>query len=285
MRPAAFDYYAPATIDEALDILAAHGADARIIAGGQSLVPAMAARLARPAHLIDINRMPDARYPTVAPGRLKIPPLARHIDFEIPVVPGPLGRILSALHAEAGPLPVLTRGTFCGSIAFADPASPWCLAAVTLGAEISVRSKGRGVRTIAAEDFFETIQVTVARDDEMVVEVQIPLPDAFARFGFAKVAPHGHHYGTASCLCVAQMDEGRVFDLQLGIGAVEDTPRRLREVEALLERTTPGLSAIREAAAHAASLITPIEDPDADEEDQRELTQTVVRRALEEAML
>ncbi|MEM8551743.1 MAG: FAD binding domain-containing protein [Pseudomonadota bacterium] len=285
MRPAAFYYHAPATIDEALDLLAVHGADARIIAGGQSLVPAMSARLARPAHLIDINRVAHAERPAVAAGRLRIPPLARHIDFESGVVEGPLGHILAALHKHAGPLPVLMRGTFCGAIAHADPASAWCLAAVTLNAEITVRSKSRGVRTVPAATFFETIEVTVAEDDEMVVEVQIPLPDQFVRFGFSKVAPHSNHYGAASCLCVAEIDDRRAFNVRLGVGAVEDVPRRLTDVEELLERATPGIAVIREAAALAASFVSPIEQPGINARDQRELTQTVVRHALEEALL
>ncbi len=284
MRPAAFDYHAPVTIDEAVALLAVHGPNARVIAGGQSLVPAMTARLARPTHLIDINRLTRAERPTIAGGRLRIPPLMRHIDFEAPVVDGPTGALLAELSAAVGQLAVRMRGTFCGAIANGDPAAEWCLAAVVLNADVIVRSKARGVRNIAASAFFETILTTVAADDELVVEVQLPLLQDTARTGFSKIARRHGHYGAALGLCVYDRDETRMRDVRIGVGAVEAVPRRLSAVEALLERQEPSLRLFRQAADMAADAVTPIDSRPEDAAYKRDLTRTAVRRALEASL-
>ncbi|WMS40877.1 FAD binding domain-containing protein [Acuticoccus sp. MNP-M23] len=284
MRPAAFDYHAPATIDEAVALLGVHGANARVIAGGQSLVPAMTARLARPTHLIDINRLPRAERPAIAGGRLRIPPLMRHVDFEVPVADSPLGAVLAELSAAIGQLAVRMRGTFCGAIANGDPASEWCLAAVVLNADVIVRSKARGVRTIAASAFFETILTTVMADDELVVEVQLPLLADTTRFGFSKIARRHGHYGAALGLCIYDRDETRMRDVRIGVGAVEAVPRRLSVVEALLERQEPSLRLFRQAADAAADTVSPIDSAPDDISHKRDLTRTTVRRALEASL-
>src|SRR5882724_11117457 len=173
MKPAPFQYHAPTTIAETLDLLARYASDdGRVLAGGQSLVPTMAFRLARPHHLVDINGIEALRRLGVENGRLVIGACVRHQAFHRPVVEGPLGRLLSAVMRHIAHYPIRTRGTFCGSVAHADPASEWCLVASTLGAEMVARS-ARGTRIIAA-----------LQEDELLTEVRLPILAADTRFGF-----------------------------------------------------------------------------------------------------
>src|SRR5262252_3874521 len=125
MKPVAFRYFAPGTVDEALDLLAAHGEDGKILAGGQSLVPAMNFRLARPTALIDINRIGALDYVREQDGELRIGALARHARFETPIATGALLPFLPQVARHIAHLPIRVRGTFGGSLAHADPASEW----------------------------------------------------------------------------------------------------------------------------------------------------------------
>src|SRR5262245_14205807 len=160
MKPAPFAYHAPKTLAEAVDILGRVAPeDGRVIAGGQSLVPAMAFRVARPAHLVDINNVQELDRLAVAGDHLSIGACVRHQRFERPVTDNPLGALLARVVRHIAHYPIRTRGTFCGSIAHADPASEWCLVASTLGAEMVAQSR-RGRRTIAAADYFTGIMST-----------------------------------------------------------------------------------------------------------------------------
>ena len=142
MKPAPFVYHAPKTVDEVVAKLAELGPlDGRILAGGQSLVPMMAFRMARPAHLIDINSVTGLDRLAVDGNMLSIAARVRHAAFHRPVVPGPTGALLSVVASNIAHYPIRLRGTFCGSLAHADPASEWCLTAVTLGADIVAASK------------------------------------------------------------------------------------------------------------------------------------------------
>jgi carbon-monoxide dehydrogenase medium subunit len=168
MKPASFRYHAPKTIEEALALLAEYSPDdGRVLAGGQSLVPTMAFRLARPHHLIDINGIEALRKIAVEDGRLAIGAGVRHHAFNAAVVDEPLGALLMAVMRHIAHYPIRTRGTFCGSVAHADPASEWCLVAATLGAQMVARSM-RGTRIIAAEDYFQGIMTTALEPDELL---------------------------------------------------------------------------------------------------------------------
>src|SRR5512146_1945955 len=174
MKPAPFVRHAPKTLDEALKILAEVAPqDGRVLAGGQSLVPIMAFRLARPAHLIDINRVAGLDRLDVADGKLRIGARVRHAAFQRPVTTGPLGALLATVVCDIAHYPIRMRGTFCGSLAHADPASEWCLAAVTLGVEIVVASR-RGRRVIPADDFFAGMMTTALAEDELLLEARLP---------------------------------------------------------------------------------------------------------------
>src|SRR5215216_4673287 len=186
MKPARFRYHAPKTIEEALDTLAEVAPeDGRVLAGGQSLVPIMAFRLARPAHLVDINGIEALRRLAVDGERLCIGACVRHAAFHKPVVDGPLGRLLSAVVRHIAHYPIRTRGTFCGSIAHADPASEWCAVAAALDARM-VATSVRGTRTIPAHEFFAGLMTTALEEDELLSEVQLPVLPADTRVGFCE---------------------------------------------------------------------------------------------------
>jgi len=141
MKPAAFRYHAPKTVDEAVALLAEVAPeDGRVLAGGQSLVPTMAFRLAKPGHLVDINGIAALNRLEVAGGKLVIGACVRHAAFDKPVCDGPLGRLLSEVVRHIAHYPIRNRGTFCGSLAHADPASEWALVLSALDGEIVARS-------------------------------------------------------------------------------------------------------------------------------------------------
>src|SRR6188472_996476 len=141
MKPAPFIHHAPKTLDEALKILAEVAPqDGRVLAGGQSLVPIMAFRLAKPAHLVDINEVAGLDRVETNDGKLLIGARVRHAAFHKPVTAGPLGALLAEVVRHIAHYPIRVRGTFCGSVAHADPASEWCLVAATLDAEIVAKS-------------------------------------------------------------------------------------------------------------------------------------------------
>ena len=175
MKPAAFEYHAPTTIDEAVALLAEHAPnDGRILAGGQSLVPTMAFRLARPTHLIDINNVANLDKLAIESGALCIGATVRHAQFHTPACDGVLGRLLTDVVSNIAHYPIRQRGTFCGSVAHSDPASEWCMVAATLDATMIAQSAS-GERLIPAKDFFETVMTTALNEDELLREVRIPV--------------------------------------------------------------------------------------------------------------
>jgi len=175
MKPAPFVRHVPRTLDEAVRILAEVAPqDGRVLAGGQSLVPIMAFRLAKPAHLVDINEI-EGLDKIASDGQfLSIGARVRHAAFHKTVVENPLGALLSYVARHIAHYPIRMRGTFCGSLAHADPASEWCLTAATLDAMIVAKST-RGTRSIAAKDFFAGIMSTALAEDELLAEVRLPL--------------------------------------------------------------------------------------------------------------
>jgi carbon-monoxide dehydrogenase medium subunit len=284
MKPASFRYYAPKTIEEALALLAEHAPDdGRVLAGGQSLVPTMAFRLARPHHLVDINGIEALRKLAVEDSRLAIGAGVRHQAFHGPVVEGPLGALLAAVMRHIAHYPIRTRGTFCGSVAHADPASEWCLVAATLGADMVARS-ARGTRVIAAADYFQGIMTTALEPDELLAEVRLPLLSADTRFGFYEFNRRAGDFAMGMALVTFRLENGVIAEPRVGVGAAETHPRRIAEAEALLTDRAPGDAAFRAAGEAAAAAIDPLTDAQTDAVYRRELVAVVTRRALEQAM-
>ncbi len=283
MKPAAFRYHAPKTVDEAVALLAEVAPeDGRVLAGGQSLVPTMAFRLAKPGHLVDINGIAELDRLEVSGGKLVIGACVRHSAFDKPVCDGPLGRLLANVVRHIAHYPIRNRGTFCGSLAHADPASEWALVLTALDGEILARS-AKGERVIAARDFFQAIMTTALRDDELLVEARLPVLAAGTRCGFYEFSRRAGDFAMAAAVGVYRFDGGKMGEPRVALGGVEPTPRRIAEAEKALSGAEPGDKAFRAAASAAAAAVDPMEDATTSAEFRRDLVLAVTRRALERA--
>src|SRR5207237_4450560 len=179
-------YQRPATREDAVRLLAELAPlEGRVLAGGQSLVPIMAFRLARPAHLIDINAVAGLDGLVERDGLLRIGARVRHAAFHRPVVDGPLGALLACVVRHIAHYPIRLRGTFCGSLAHADPAAEWGAVAAALDAELIAVST-RGERRLAARGFFRGAMETALAPDELLAEALLPILPVGTRFGFAE---------------------------------------------------------------------------------------------------
>jgi carbon-monoxide dehydrogenase medium subunit len=283
MKPVSFRYFAPETIDAALDLIAEHGDDGKILAGGQSLVPAMNFRLARPSSLIDINRIAALDYVREEDGALRIGALARHARFEAPVVTGALAAFLPRVARHIAHLPIRTRGTFVGSLAHADPASEWCLVAATLEAELVIASRG-GTRSLRPGQFFTGALTTALEPDELLTEVRLPLLDAGWRTGFIEFSRRAGDYALAMSAAVLRLENGRIVEARIGGGGAAARPLRIAAAEQILVGSDGGRDAARAAANAAAQAIEhPLEDVQADAEYRRDLVRAMVERAIAQA--
>ena len=285
MKPAQFQYHAPKTIAETLDLLGRYANDdGRVLAGGQSLVPTMAFRLARPKHLIDINGVTGLDRITVVNGRLCIGAAVRHAAFEQPVDDGPLGRLLTSVVRHIAHRPIRARGTFCGSIAHADPASEWCAVATALNAEMVAESKVSGTRVIPAREFFEGIMTTALREDELLREVRLPILPKGTYAGFAEYSRRAGDYAIAMAVATYRLKNGIMSDMHVAVGGAEARPRRIAEAERVLIGRPPNLGTFQAAAHEARKAIDPLDDPSISAEYRRGVVRAMVTRALENAV-
>ena len=281
MKPAQFEYHAPGTVEEAVALLAQVAPrGGRVLAGGQSLVPAMALRLALPAHLVDINGVKELERLAVEAGELSIGACVRHAAFHRPATEGPLGALLSQVARHIAHYPIRARGTFCGSLANADPASEWCLVAATLDARMVARS-ARGTRRIRAADYFRGAMTTALEGDELLVEARVPLLAPDTRFGFSEFSRRAGDFAIAMALATYRLKDGAMREPRVGVGGVEGTPRRIEEAEAALEGKHPGPDAFRDAADAAARSIAPLDDIRCPAHYRRDVARAMTRRALE----
>jgi carbon-monoxide dehydrogenase medium subunit len=284
MKPAPFEYHAPRTVDEAVSLLAEFACqEGRVIAGGQSFVPMMAFRLARPSHLIDINRIGELGRLSVEDATLRIGATVRHAALESMVGRSTLGRLLREVARFVAHPPIRNRGTFCGSLVHADPAAEWCLVATTLDAMILARS-ARGVRAIAAADFFQGVMTTSLAADELVMECRIPPLADDARFGFFEVSRRAGDFAMAAALVTYRLHDGRIVEPHVGLGGVEPFPRRLPWVETALTGEVPDGECFRAAAAAAAERVEPMQDSRIDTDFRRHLVSVVTLRALQRSL-
>jgi carbon-monoxide dehydrogenase medium subunit len=283
MKPASFSYLAPRTRADALAVLHEFGDEAKVLAGGQSLVPAMNFRLVRPAVLIDLNRISALDFVTSGEGWLRIGALTRHVAFQQPLAAGPLGALLPQVALCVAHLPIRIRGTFAGSLAHADPAAEWSLVAVTLGAQILVRS-ATGERTLAAEGFFRTAFTTALQPDELITEVRLPLLGEGWRCGFREFSRRKGDFALAMALAALRLEGDRIVEARVGMGGAEHRPRRIEAAEQILvgEAVRPDL--LVGAAAAVAAAVEPVEDIHASAAYRRDLARVMTRRALEAAL-
>jgi aerobic carbon-monoxide dehydrogenase medium subunit len=281
--PPEFEYTAPESLDDALKALADGGEDAKVLAGGQSLVPMMNFRLVRPPALVDIARIPDLDYVARDGDALRIGALTRHRTVErlrdADVVSG--YEVLPHAARWVGHYPIRTRGTFGGSVAHADPSAEWCMLAVLLDATIVARAP-EGDREIPASDFFLGFFTTALEPDELLVEVRFPRPRPHAALHeFAR--RHGDFAIVAVAVAV-DLDGDVMRDPRVVVGGVDEIPLRVEAAEKVLDGAAPGGEAFAEAGRAAAQSIDPPADVHGSAEYRKDLTDVLVRRALSEAI-
>ena len=207
----------------------------------------------------------------------------RHAAFEKPVEDGPLGRLLASVVRHIAHHPIRTRGTFCGSIAHADPASEWCAVAAALDAEMVAESLS-GMRVIPAKTFFEGIMTTALHEDELLREVRIPILPRGTFAGFAEYSRRAGDYAIAMAVATYRLNNGTMSDMHIAVGGAEAAPRRIAEAELALIGRPPNLGTFQAAAHEAGKAVDPLDDPSISADYRRSIVRAMVGRALENAV-
>ncbi len=282
MKPAAFEYRRASTVEEAVEQLTELGEDAKLLAGGQSLVAMMNFRLVRPSALVDIKRIAELQYVEYDDGGLRIGALTPHRWVEAMEDRRMLEdfSVLKKAARWVGHYPIRTVGTFGGSIAHADPSAEWCMLALLLDAEIVAVGPG-GERLIAASDFFQGFFMTALEPDEMIVEVRFPRPAP--RAALQEFARRAGDYGIVAAAAALEVEDGECRSARVVLGGVSDVPLRIPEAEDTLAGAEAGPEAFEAAGLAASEAIDPPSDTQATAEYRRDLASVLVKRALEEA--
>jgi aerobic carbon-monoxide dehydrogenase medium subunit len=276
------EYEAPATVAEAVDLLARHQDEASVLAGGQSLIPLLALRLARPAVLIDINGLDELSGVSASDGWVAVGAMTREYVAEESATVAAAVPLLAAALPLIGHEAIRSRGTIGGSLAHADPAAELPAVARALDAEFVVRS-GAGDRVVPAADWFEGYLTTARRPDEVLVEVRFPAAGPDTGAAFREVARRHGDFAIVGLAASLTLADGAISDARLAFSGVADVPVRAAEAEDLLagERPTPEL--FEEAARRAASGIDPPADLHGSSEYRKKVAATLVRRGLQAA--
>jgi aerobic carbon-monoxide dehydrogenase medium subunit len=283
MKPASFDYHAPTNVDEALALLGSHAGDARLLAGGQSLIPMMNFRLARPAAIIDLNRIPDLAYIEREGDGIRIGAMTRQRTIEFsPIVAADLPLLREAIKF-VGHLPTRSRGTIGGSIANADPAAEIPMVLQTLEAEVCVRGP-QGERRIAADELLLDAMTTSLAPEEMLIEVRLPVVPRGAGVAVEEFARRHGDFAIAAVGVMIVCDGDRCSRARIATAGISSHSFRLRAAEQLLEEQGLSEVAIAEAAKAAARHIEPLSDNNASAEFRRHLTSVLTERALQRAV-
>jgi len=280
MIPPAFEYLRPATIPEAISYLQQYGEDAKILSGGQSLIPMMKLRLARPAYLIDINRIAGLSYVKEEDGHLKIGGLTREAELEqSPVVRAKFPILLDTAHVIADPQ-VRNLATVAGNLAHGDPANDHPATMMSLGAKI-VATGPKGERVIPVEEFFVSLFTTALQPDEIVTEIRIPLPPARSGGAYFKLERKVGDFATAAVAAQVTLDGGGACQ-QAGIGLtnVGPTPIKAGKAEAFLRGKKPEDANIKQAAQLASDEAQPSSDLRGPAEYKKGLVKELAARAL-----
>jgi CO/xanthine dehydrogenase FAD-binding subunit len=286
MKPAPFKYYTPTTVDEALARLAEHGWEAKVLAGGQSLIPMMNFRLAQPSVLIDLNNVPELFYIQPAKdGGLRIGAMTRQRQVERDTLVAERAPMIHAAMPKVAYPQIRSRGTFGGSIAHADPSAELPAASVALRGRFRLRSRKRGERWTAADQFFVGLFTTVVEPDELLVEVALPPTPPRSGWSFLEVARRHHDFALVGVAAMVVLDgKGQCEDCRLVYFSVGDGPVQANRATALLQGQAPTPEAIRQAAEVAGREdVDPNSDINASAEFRRHLVQVLGQRALTEA--
>ena len=280
MKPPRFEYHAPTTVEEALGLLTRYGGDAKLLAGGQSLMPLLNFRLVRPAALIDLNRIAALAYIREVNGHVALGAMTRQRTVEFSSVVRQRLPLLAEATRWVGHLPIRTRGTLGGSIAHADPAAEYPAVLTALEGEVVARSP-RGERTLRPADLYQTYLTTSLAPDEILTEVRLPAMPAGSGWAFEEFARRHGDFALVGIAAVVRIQE-RVR-VRLATAGASPVPLRLRAAEEILERDGLSDATIAAAAARAGELVQPDSDIHASADYRRHLTGVLTARALQRA--
>jgi aerobic carbon-monoxide dehydrogenase medium subunit len=282
MKLPSFEYATPATLTEAISLLASRDGDAKVIAGGQSLIPLLAFRIASPALLIDLRRLPGLDAIAVSEQGVRLGAKVRWCNIERDPRLADAHPLLVAAIAHVAHYQVRNRGTVGGSLAHADPASEMPGIAVTCDAEIAVAGSS-GQRVIPASEFFVGPLTTTLAHDELIVEVRLPAWPAGRRWAFQEFARRRGDFAIVGIALFYDEVEGRARNAHIGVIGASDRPHRIAVAEAALNGRVVNEQTIVSVARAAKWAFTPLEDLQADADYRRALVETLVERALTSA--
>ncbi len=284
MKPPIFDYVIAESHEHALEVLREHGDDAKVLAGGQSLVPLMSFRLAKPALLLDINRLEGLDGIEAADGRIRIGALTRQCELLSHPLLAEHCPLMRAATEHIGHPAIRNRGTVGGSVAHADPAAELPILLQVLDAEVEVCSAGSR-RTIPADEFFTGLLMTAMNPDELLTGVSFAPPGKAAGWGFHEVARrHGDFALVAAAAVVTLDDRGAVAEAAVALGGIADRPLRVSPVEDALTGNAPSAEAIEAASSLVTDTVTPMGDIHASEAYRAHLGRVLTKRALHDAV-
>ena len=282
MLPAPFEYHAPKTVDEALELLDQLGDEGKVLAGGQSLIPLLKLRFASPGHLVDINKIKNLDYLEERDGALRIGPLFRHKSAERSSL------LASRYHVMADAAPqiadpiIRNRGTIVGSVAHADPSGDWGAVLLALDADLVLRSSS-GSRTVKARDFFNGPFSTALEPNEMLSEIRIPASRSQTGGAYLKLERKVGDFATVAVAVHLQMADGQVGSAGIGLTAVGPQNLKAERAEAALKGRVLDDAAIKEAAGLAAEAAEPKADHRGSVEYKRNVVRVFTERGLRRA--
>ncbi len=283
MKPPPFSYACPDSVDEALALLAEAGDGARLLAGGQSLVPLLNLRMAWADAVIDLNRLSELDFIVQENGTLRVGALTRHRTLEVSDTVRTAQPLMARAASEVGHLAIRNRGTIGGSLVHADPAAEWPLVAVTLDAELLLRSH-TGSRTVAARDFFIGPLTTTIEPDELLCEIRVPVAPERTRWGFQELCRRPGDFAIAAVACQLTLDESRTCRAaSLAVAGAHDVPLTVAEVTACLIDSRGEDAALAKAADTAAAAVDPPSDVHGSADFRRRMVRVLSRRALDQA--
>jgi CO/xanthine dehydrogenase FAD-binding subunit len=285
MKPAKFDYYDPRSLEEALALLDTHQGDSKVLAGGQSLMPLLNMRLARPSIVIDINRIKEFNYVRASDGAIAIGALARQRALQTDKLIAERVPILQEAAYYIAHPQIRSRGTICGSIAHADPAAELPALALALDAEMTLTS-AKAARTVGAETFFQSFFTTALEANEILTEVRFPAPPRDSAWSMIEISRRHGDFAIAGIVAGLTVEPDRqvIRSARLVYFGVGPTPIRIKAAEGALIGQAAAETAFEAAAQSAKQGIDPSNDIHATEEYRRALAATLTKRALRAAL-
>ena len=282
MIPNKFDYHRPSSVDEAIRLMGKHGMDAKLLAGGHSLLPAMKLRLNQPGVLIDIGRLGELRYIKKEGNELVIGAGATHNDIANSSQARNTLSMLSEAANLIGDVQVRNKGTLGGSLAHADPAADWPAVMIAAHARIEIRG-AKGTRTVAADDFFTGFYMTALEDNEIITAIRIPEPPKGTRSSYQKFMQPASRFAIVGCAAVVTVDGGVCQKVSVAFTGLADGAFRASHVEASLAGKKATGENIAAAAQSAGEGVTPMGDHFASGEYRLHLARVYAKRALKAA--